>query len=270
MNEADFQSLIWEKGRELYRDMPWRHDTSPYYVLVSELMLQQTQVSRVIPKFEVFMNRFSDLQSLAEATLSDVLREWSGLGYNRRAKYLHEAAKKIVADHDGQFPSDDGQIKALPGIGPATAGAIAAYAFNRPVVFIETNVRTVYFHHFFEDHTDISDAQLRPLLERTLSRKQPREFYWALMDYGSWLKKHSPSARNSQSRHYKRQSRFEGSLRETRGQIIRLLAESEMALPELEAHIGDERFLPAIEGLLSDGLVGQAGETLYLGREMTK
>ena len=143
MNTADFQELIWEKGRELYRDMPWRDDTRPYYVLVSELMLQQTQVDRVIPKFDAFITRFPDEAALAAASLADVLTLWSGLGYNRRAKYLHDAAKMIMAEFSGIFPTTYDELVKLPGVGPNTAGAIMTYAYNQPVVFIETNVRTV-------------------------------------------------------------------------------------------------------------------------------
>jgi A/G-specific adenine glycosylase len=175
------------------------------------------------------------------------------------------AARRVVNEHSGRFPSGYEQIKALPGIGPATAGAIMAYAYNQPVIFIETNVRTVYFHHFFKDHTDINDSQLRPLIEQTLDGEHPREFYGALMDYGTWLKRSTATGLNGQSRHYKKQTKFEGSVREVRGQIIRLLAESEMTLPELQKQLKtDERFTPAFEGLLKDELIGRTGAMVYL------
>lgn len=163
--------------------MPWRSDTRPYYVLVSEVMLQQTQVDRVIPKFLEFIHKFPDAASLAETPLGEVLVLWSGLGYNRRAKYLHEAAKMVMTDFGGEFPTDvDGLIK-LPGVGQNTAGAMMAYAHDQPVLFVETNVRTVYFHHFFEDGEKVTDGQIRALLEQTIDMQHPREFYWALMDY---------------------------------------------------------------------------------------
>lgn len=264
VNEDEFQELVWQKGRELYRPMPWRDDTRPYYVLVSELMLQQTQVDRVIPKFEAFIARFPDEKTLAVASLGDVLQLWNGLGYNRRAKYLHDAARKIVAEFGGEFPDNYDDLLSLPGVGPGTAGAISVYAFNRPVAFIETNVRTVYFHHFFTSGDKVTDAQLRPLVEQACDRDHPREFYWALMDYGTWLKKNG-AGKISQSHHYKKQSPLKGSVREVRGQIIRLLAAGDLPQSDLEAQLQpDERFAPALNGLLRDGLVQQTGTILHL------
>lgn len=264
MDVREFQELIWQKGRELYRDMPWRQDTRPYYVLVSELMLQQTQVDRVVPKFNAFIDRFPDEKTLANASLAEVLKLWSGLGYNRRAKFLHEAAKKIIADFDGVFPEDEESLLSLPGVGKGTAGAIITYAFNRPVTFIETNVRTVYFHHFFADSEGVTDTQLAPLIEATLDREHPREFYWALMDYGSWLKR-SGAGRIQQSKHYKKQPPLKGSVREVRGQIIKALATSDIPEETLRRHVqADERFIPALAGLIADGLVGRAGDVLHL------
>lgn len=264
MNKNDFVEILWKKGHELYRTMPWREDTRPYYVLVSELMLQQTQVDRVVPKFLAFIKRFPDIASLAAAPLADVLTLWSGLGYNRRAKFLHESAKKIIADFDGHFPETKEGLLELPGVGVGTAGAILAYAFNQPVVFIETNVRTVYFHHFFTEGEKVSDMQLAALVEETLDHEHPREFYWALMDYGTWLKKNG-AGKITQSKHYKKQSALKGSVREVRGQIVRQLTFGGMSIEELRQNVmADERFEPALSGLLKDGLVGQTESLLHL------
>lgn len=264
MTEGEFQEYIWEKGRELYRSMPWRDDTRPYYILVSELMLQQTQVDRVIPKFNVFISRFPDEKSLAVAPLADVLTLWSGLGYNRRAKYLHDSAKKIMTEFKGSFPQSKADIISLPGVGPGTAGAIITYAFNQPVTFIETNIRTVYFHHFFEDGDKVSDAQLLPIIERTLAVDHPREFYWALMDYGAWLKKNG-AGRITQSKHYKKQSPLKGSVRELRGLIVKQLASSDIPMVELKnTYLDDERFTIALSGLMADGLVTETNKILHL------
>lgn len=264
MKSEEFIELLQEKGHELWRDMPWRRDTRPYYVLVSELMLQQTQVDRVIPKFEAFVARFPDEQALASASLADVLKLWNGLGYNRRAKYLHEAAKKIVAEHGGAFPRTREELLGLPGVGPGTAGAILAYAFNQPAVFIETNVRTVYFHHFFPEDDKISDTQLAETVENTIDRERPREFYWALMDYGTWLKKQG-AGKVAQSKHYKKQSALKGSVREVRGQIVRVLTGDDLALAPLREVVGaDDRFEPALAGLLRDGLVQETSGKLHL------
>jgi A/G-specific adenine glycosylase len=244
--------------------MPWREDTRPYYVLVSELMLQQTQVDRVIPKFNAFIERFPDEATLASASLSDVLELWNGLGYNRRAKYLYDAAKMIVGDFGGTFPLDYEALLELPGVGPNTAGAIATYAFNQPVVFIETNVRTVYFHHFFEDGEKIADAALKELVSETIDKENPREFYWALMDYGTLLKKQGVG-RIHQSVHYKKQSALKGSVREIRGQIVKALMDGEMNRDSLmKAVTYDERFGPALEGLVSDGLIMETAGRLHL------
>jgi A/G-specific adenine glycosylase len=264
MSEQEFQDLIWAQGRQLFRAMPWREDTRPYYVLVSELMLQQTQVDRVIPKFAAFIDRFPDEMTLAKASLADVLTMWSGLGYNRRAKFLHASAKKIIDDFEGTFPATTKDVLSLPGVGPGTAGAIMTYAFNQPTVFIETNVRTVYFHHFFADGGKVSDAELLPIIERTIDREHPREFYWALMDYGTWLKKNG-AGRISQSRHYKKQSPLKGSVRELRGMLIKQLAIADIAMSDLEKQYGnDERFAPALEGLMRDGLVTRTHQILHL------
>ncbi len=244
--------------------MPWRQDTRPYYVLVSELMLQQTQVDRVVPKFEAFVTRFPDVTTLAAAPLADVLTLWSGLGYNRRAKYLHDAATMIAGELGGVFPATYDALLKLPGVGPNTAGAIMAYAYNQPVVFIETNVRTVYFTHWFDGQADVHDRELREAVAATVDQEHPREFYWALMDYGSWLKRQG-GGRLTMSRHYKKQAPLKGSIREVRGQIVRLLTTGDVTEDELAAHYAaDERFEPALRGLLRDGLVVRTGERLHL------
>lgn len=264
MNEADFRELIWQKGRELYRAMPWREDTRPYYVLVSELMLQQTQVERVIPRFQAFIAAFPSERVLAAASLADVLRQWQGLGYNRRAKFLHEAAKMIQREYGGVFPSGAGDLLKLPGVGKNTAGAIQAYAFNQPSIFIETNVRTVYFYHFFTERDVVTDAEIREKLAETIDHEHPRQWYWSLMDYGTYLKSHG--VRNvSQSKHYLKQPPLKGSVREVRGQIVRELAEGDYSEVTLRYRItSDDRFTLALDGLIRDGLVAQTDGLLHL------
>lgn len=264
MNTIEFQELIWQKGNELYRSMPWRDDTRGYYVLVSELMLQQTQVDRVIPKFMTFIKKFPDEATLAKASLAEVLTLWSGLGYNRRAKFLHEAAKMIVSHYEGDFPDTKETLISLPGVGKNTAGAILTYTFNQAVVFIETNIRTVYFEHFFKEGAQVSDDELTKVVEETIDREHPREFYWALMDYGTWLKKQG-AGRLDQSKHYKKQSPLKGSVREVRGQIIRMLTEKDWSFFEVEnAFRGDARFDKALDGLLADGLIEKTNGKLHL------
>jgi A/G-specific adenine glycosylase len=264
MEVAEFQALVWAKGRDLYRDMPWRTNTDPYYVLVSELMLQQTQVDRVIPKFNAFIERFPDVYALAVASLADVLTLWNGLGYNRRAKFLHDSAQMIVDMFGGQIPAVESELRTLPGIGPNTAAAILAYGFNQPTGFIETNIRTVYFRHYFEDSHTVTDVQLREVVAATVDSEHPREWYWALMDYGSYLKRQG-AGQIDKSAHYKKQSPLLGSVREVRGQIIRALTKSDMSEPELvEEVVGDSRFGPALQGVIDDGLVVRSGDKLHL------
>ena len=204
--------------------MPWRDNPSPYNVVVSEIMLQQTQVARVLQKFPEFIATFPHWHELATARTVDVLAAWQGMGYNRRALYLQKLAQAIAYDHHGILPNDPVVLRALPGIGIATAGSIAAFAYNQPVVFIETNIRRVMLYHFFADEADVPDADIIPIVEKTLDRTNPREWYYALMDYGAHLAKTVPNP-NRRSKHYVVQSKFEGSDRQIRGAIIRLLLE---------------------------------------------
>jgi A/G-specific adenine glycosylase len=257
------------------RTMPWREPRAdgtfdPYAIMVSELMLQQTQVSRVIPKFVAFISRFPNIQSLAHARLADVLQLWSGLGYNRRAKYLWETARMIERDFGGNLPGSIDELKKLPGVGINTAGAILAYAFNQPVGFIETNIRTVFIHHFFADSDKVADTELLPLVNALLqlwlsqSGHGSREYYWALMDYGTHLKTTAGnSARRSKA--YAKQSRFQGSKRQVRGAVLRALAAGPLPRTELERQINDSRFAAVCEELLIEGLINQQGPKLYLG-----
>lgn len=262
---TDFRETVWEYYRQNARSMPWRGDTRPYYVLVSELMLQQTQVDRVVPKFEAFIATFPDVAVLARAELAEVLKLWNGLGYNRRAKFLWQAAQMVERECAGIMPDTAEYLQKLPGVGPNTAGAIMAYAYNQPIVFIETNVRTVLFHHFFTHQPDqVSDAELREVAERVMDREHTREWYWALMDYGTHLKK-TAGGRLSQSKHYKKQPPLKGSLREMRGRIIRALTKEPLATDALrEQVIADERFDLALTALMDEGMVRESHGILML------
>ena len=252
MNTDDFQVLIHQKGRELYRPMPWRDQPTLYYVLVSELMLQQTQVARVLTKFMEFTAAFPDIESLAASELTEVLRAWQGLGYNRRAQYLHRAAQAIAAGAPVTTLND---LVELPGIGVNTAGAIINYAYQVPAPFIETNIRTVYLNHFFMDQTAVADRDILPIIEQTMDQANPRQWFWALMDYGSELKAQG-KGKLSASRHYTKQSQFAGSLRQMRGEILRRHVGGQ-PLAEITAELQDDpRFAAALDGLRQDGLIG--------------
>lgn len=219
-----FQEAVLDHYKRQGRHaLPWRASHDPYTVLVSEVMLQQTQVERVIAYYENWLKLFPDVRTLAKAPLSKVLRAWQGLGYNRRAKNLHAAAKAVVKDYKGLFPQSPEELEKLPGIGPYTARAVAAFAYNQDVVFIETNLRTVVTHHFFPGTSKVDDKELMPLLERALIKGNAREWYSALMDYGSHLKR-SGVRINPRAKSYVKQPAFAGSQREARGAILKALA----------------------------------------------
>lgn len=217
-----FQQHLWNFYREQGRVFSWRLTDNPYHIVVSEVMLQQTQTQRVVTKYEEFIEAFPTWADLAAASLYDVLAAWQGLGYNRRALSLHGMAQKIVAEHRGVVLADPAFLATFKGIGPATAASICAFAFNQPTVFIETNIRTVCTHSFFRGMSGIDDKQLLPYVAAILDKNNPRLWYYALTDYGVLLKKLYPNS-NKASKHYTKQSKFEGSDRQIRGAIIRLL-----------------------------------------------
>ncbi len=236
-------------------DLPWRTTFDPYHVLVSELMLQQTQVERVKPKFANWLQQFPDLARLAAASPAQVITAWQGLGYNRRGLNLQRAAQMVMAEFGGQLPTSEKDLQRLPGVGPYTAAAIAAFAFNQPSLVIETNIRTVYLYHFFPGQDQVSDQDLLPLIASTLDTDQPRHWYSALMDYGTYLKTVVPNP-SRRSRHHTPQSKFQGSRRQVRGQILKHLTNQPASHEELAAttqaspHLAD-----AIQGLTKDGLI---------------
>lgn len=268
---AEFQSMILDFYRQEGRSFPWRETRDPYAILVSELMLQQTQTERVVPKYLAWLEAFPTAADLAAAPFPQVLAAWSGLGYNRRAGYLQSACRQVVQELGGVFPSTAKELQRLKGVGAYTAGAVAAFAFNRPEVFIETNIRSVYLFLFFPDQEKVSDAQLMPLIQATLYRPDPRLWYYALMDYGARLKK-STANPNRQSRHYSRQSRFEGSLRQARGAIVRQLSlggNRPQALEDLAAGAGIDlyRMQGAAESLVSEGMIMQRGNLYCINEQ---
>ena len=251
MDTAQFQAIIWHKAKQLYRPMPWRSQPTLYYVLVSELMLQQTQVARVLPKFAKFTAQFPTIEALAAAQLPAVLQAWQGLGYNRRAKYLHSAAQAIAA---GAPTTTQADLVALPGIGANTAGAIMNYVHQIPTAFVETNIRTVYFNHFFAGQEGVADRDVLALVVQTMDTACPRQWFWALMDYGAELKA-AGKGQLGTSQHYTRQSRFAGSLRQMRGEIVRRMAQGQPLSVITQELQGDPRFAAALNGLRKDGLI---------------
>jgi A/G-specific adenine glycosylase len=217
-----FQGRVRAYYQRYHRDLPWRQTTDPYQILVSEVMLQQTQVERVKEKYKRFIGRFPDFETLAAATTADVLSAWQGLGYNRRALALRQTAVRVVEDFGGILPEDEKDLQSLPGIGPYTAAAVLAFAFNQPVLLIDTNIRRVFIHCFFRERSQVTDREILPLVRETLDRENPREWYNALMDFG-WYLGTTIENPNRRSRHYQRQAPFEGSNRQVRGKILHLL-----------------------------------------------
>lgn len=248
------------------RPFSWRDEITPYRILVSEIMLQQTQTGRVEEKFAVFMSRFPSFEELAASEFSQVLRFWKGLGYNRRAKYLHDAARTIVSEFGAKLPDDPQILVRLPGIGPATAASICVFAFNKPYAFIETNIRTVFIHFFFTGQEKVSDRQILSLVEQTMDRQEPRDWFYALMDYGVMLKK-SIGNLSRKSSNYRKQSRFEGSNRQLRGKILDLLLEQDRIPAASLAKLldqPDERVEPLILALIAEGIVKRTEQYLRL------
>lgn len=209
------------------------------------------------------MQDFPTVVDLAKAPLSEVLRAWSGLGYNRRAKFLHAAAQQVVRQHAGIFPRTHADLVALPGIGSNTAGAILAYAYNYPAVFIETNIRSVMIMYFFESQEEVTDTQIREAVTATLDHKNPREWYWALMDYGTYLKttagNHARRAKN-----YTKQSKFEGSVRKIRGQVLRALLDGPVSLTDLQLEVEDKRLLQVLDTLIGEQMISYDGSQYSL------
>ena len=263
-NFLAFQKLIWSYYKKHGRhDLPWRLTRDPYKILVSEIMLQQTQVARVSIKYKSFLERFPTVQKLAEANLGDVLKKWQGLGYNRRAVYLKKCAEVITKEHKGKFPKNLKELLELPGIGKATAGDLLAFAWDLPAIVIETNIRTVFIHHLFGNKEKVSDKEIEALVEKTLPKKNVREWYYALMDYGSFLKE--TTKHNSRSSHYVKQSTFKGSNREKRSAILKLILEKPRTNKELEkiTTFDLETILKNLEAMQKEGLIHKKGSKMY-------
>ena len=280
MTLARFKKTIWDYyAREGRRDLPWRTTRNSYRILISEIMLQQTQVGRVVGFYKNFIKQFPDFRALAEASTPDVLRAWQGLGYNRRALALKRLAKEVIEKYGGRLPQNREELLALPGIGPYTAGALRAFIFNEPDVMIETNIRRVFIHFFFssrrarQNDQKVTDGELQRYIERSVDVKNPREWYFALMDYGAMLgevarAERSSSNPNRRSAHYVRQSPFEGSDRKLRGFILRKLVEHhKLSRSVLFREIGQskEKMAKILAALGREGFLKDDGKYIQLG-----
>ncbi len=253
----DFQTIIRDYYSHYGRSFPWRETRDPYHILVSEIMLQQTQTDRVVPRYTAWLELFPDISRLARAPFAEVLAAWVGLGYNRRAKYLHETAQIITDEYTGVFPQDPGMLQTMPGIGHYTANAVTTFAFNRPNIFIETNIRSVFLFFFFPEASGVRDRDILQKIGDTIDPEDPRSWYYGLMDYGADLKKKIPNP-NRQGAGYSKQSRFEGSARQARGAVLRYLAAIEKGTVQSIAHhenMDEKRIRDVLPGLVRDGMV---------------
>ena len=275
--ESALVAKVWREGKRLYRDLPWRNTRDAYAIMLSEIMLQQTQVSRVEKYWERFLALFPTLDALASAETSLVLEMWQGLGYNRRALALKRCAEVCSQQYGGQLPRSTEELLALPGIGPATAGGIRAFAYGEPGLYLETNVRTVFLHELFPGQSDVPEKLIAPHVERTCSADDPRGWYYALLDYGSYLKSVLPNP-SRRSKHHSKQSKFEGSRRQKRAELVRVVLAQRMAtLPQLQQALAEfeaahGRSEPAMEltesiaaDLVAEGFFALKGE-LYLAQ----
>jgi len=278
------QTLLWYE--KYGRDLPWRKTTDPYQILVSEMMLQQTQVSRVIPKYNTFLARFPTINSLAAASLGDVLEVWIGLGYNRRAKFLQQMAKVVVEKYDGALPQNYEQLLELPGLGPYTAGAVCAFAYNQPVIVIDANIKKIYNRVF-----GVEEKEIVALVAATVPKDRARDFYNALMDissryysdrealvssqtrvqtgdastmsvypYADFCKWYVGGARTIPSLKIVKQSKFHESNRWYRGQILRLLIaakDKSITQAQFVALSPQKKYNAALSELIAEKIVDQ-------------
>lgn len=252
-----FQKTVYSYYKDQKRELPWRNTWNPYEILVSEVMLQQTQIVRVLEKYPLFLAKFPNIETLANASKSELLAIWSGLGYNRRALFLHKTAKEIRDQFNCEVPTTVVTLETLPGIGAYTAGAVATFATNKPYIFVETNIRSAVLHEILNDMKNVSDRKILAVLEQMVDTNSPREWYYALMDYGAYIKKTFGNP-NNRSKTYTKQSKFEGSKRQLRGLILRLLTDSNLvSLEQIKAEMdfSEEEVIAVIHNMQQEGFI---------------
>ncbi len=266
LTASTFRSLVLGFFKRSKRSFPWRETHDPYEILVSEIMLQQTQTERVVQRYSQFLAKFPSCGVLASASVGEVITAWQGLGYYRRALNLHRAARIVVRDYRSQFPEDVETLRTLPGLGPYTAAAVATFAFGKAVPMIETNIRALYLYSFFGRRRSVSDKEILELVKLTIYKRDPRRWFYALMDLGVELKRHRKKV-NHRSKHYAPQSRFEGSHRQVRAAVLRVLSESSKATRgaiEKLTKYAPERVAKALVELEREGFVTCKGRRYAL------
>lgn len=268
---SQFRQKVRSYGSQHYRDLAWRNTYDPYAIWISEVMLQQTQVCRVDGRWQRWLVRFPCVEALACASVAEVLEEWQGLGYNRRALHLKHAAEQIVTR--GTFPQTTKELVKLPSIGPATAAGIRAFAFNLPGVYLETNVRTVFLHEFFPDAQQVPDSELIPYIEKTCPQNAddpqdcPKTWYYALLDYGAYLKQVLPNPSRRSKTHTK-QKKFEGSHRQKRAEVVRILLAAQgeaLNFDEIAQQLNEQELLAKRQAVSSDEIAGILDELVREG-----
>lgn len=275
----EFVEAMLAVSAPLYRDLPWRGIDDPYAVLVSEIMLQQTQVARVERFWRRFLEDFPTVDALASAAVADVLERWQGLGYNRRALALKRTADQCAAERGGKLPDTYEELVALPGIGPATAAGVMAFAYQKPGLYLETNVRTVFLHELFPHEDKVSDRVLEPLVRAAAfhpaAAADPRRWYYGLLDYGAHLKATVPNPSRRSASH-SRQSTFEGSRRQKRAWIVRRVlaapegveaarVRTDLGQAELEAgreEVDEALFSSIVDDLVAEGFFRRVDDVL--------
>lgn len=265
-----FQKTVYDYYRNSGRHaLPWRKKITPYAIVISECMLQQTQVDRVIPFFKQWMKFFPSWKKLAHASTRDVVQAWKGLGYNNRALRLQKLARVILNEYHGKFPRERSMLESLPGIGPYTAGAIRIFAYQQPDVCIETNIRRVFLHHFFSrSHEKIDDRDILPLIAQTIDIHDPRVWYFALMDYGSFLGRTIRNP-NHKSKHYQKQKPFKGSDRFVRGKVLEfVLQQPKTTLSAVQKYLPSElpksQIEKVVQSLEKDGFLHYRSRKIIL------
>jgi A/G-specific adenine glycosylase len=252
-----FREIIYSHYSVSGRSFPWRETSDPYHILLSEMMLQQTQTFRALPKYEEFLQRWPTLEALSRASLTDVLSCWKGLGYNRRALALKKIAEISTRTYGGSLPVDQKELRALPMVGPATSAALLAFAHGIPSLYLETNIRRVLIYFFYHEVEQVHDRDLYVLLETLLDRRDPRNWYYALMDYGVYLRTLVPNP-NRRSAHYTRQAKFENSNRQIRGELLTVFTErGASTVEELHASLKFDasRIDSCVEALVKEGFI---------------
>ncbi|MCE1189853.1 MAG: Fe-S cluster assembly protein HesB, partial [Ignavibacteria bacterium] len=246
-----FQSKILRWYTSNKREMPWRDNPSPYQVMISEFMLQQTQYRRVIPYYYQFLCTYPDIYSLANANAADLLRLWSGLGYNSRALRLQQSARIILEKYNGVIPAEYKFLIDLPGVGDYIASAILAFAFNIPEAVIDINIKRVFIHEF-QLPTGISYKRLKEFAARFVPGGRSSEWHNALMDYGASL----PAATRKSSAPAAVQKPFEGSVRQLRGKIVKLLITvPQLTGADMHQYFQDPRLDDILEKMVNEQLV---------------